>query len=358
MVYRRLSRQPKRRFAARRPILTPKSPFRAGLRWTTRLVGGLAGLGLSLVLAGAAYEALAARGDAERYPPPGRLVDIGGHRLHIHCQGRGSPTVVFDSGLGGTSLDWTLVHPEIARMTRACTYDRAGLGWSEPGPAPRSARRIAEELHTLLLRSGIAGPYVLVGHSLGGKNVRMFALLYPSEVAGMVLVDARGEYMDFHASAADAAALTQSIRTQSRTFRLARMTGVARLFGAELSGLSALPHATAGLIALFATRERTIATTMNEEVARSDNDVQLRDAPSLGKLPLIVLASGQNMAASADWRAAQHVQAELSTRGRLIVAQGSGHFIQVDRPALVVAAVREVLAAAGKPPIDELPTRP
>ncbi len=314
------------------------------MRWTVRLVAGLAGLGLSLVLAGATYEVIAARGDAERYPPPGRLVDVGGHRLHIHCLGRGSPAVIFESGLGGTSLDWTLVQPQIAGTTRACAYDRAGFGWSEPGPKPRSAARIAQELHALLHNAGIAGPYVLAGHSLGGKNARMFAALYPGEVAGLVLVDARSEYTDLHASAADAAALTDSIRAQARLYRLARMTGVTRLFGAELSGLSALPHATAGLIALFATRESTIAATMDEEVARSDNDRTLRDAAPLGDRPLIVLASGQNMAASADWRTAQHQQARLSTGGRLIVAEGSGHFIQVDRPALVIAAIREVVA--------------
>ena len=123
---------------------------------------------------------------------------MGGYSLHIQCVGTGSPTVVLDAGLGGTSLDWNLVQTEIGPTTQVCAYDRAGMGWSDTGPAPRTPGQIARELHTLLTNAGIPGPYVLVGHSAGGKNVRMFALQYPDEVAGMVLVDARSEYVDAH----------------------------------------------------------------------------------------------------------------------------------------------------------------
>jgi pimeloyl-ACP methyl ester carboxylesterase len=118
------------------------------------------------------------------------MVDMGGHRLHIDCVGQGSPTVILESGLGNMSADWANVQPEVAKTTRVCTYDRAGTGWSEPGPEPRDPQQIARELHTLLGNARIDGPYVLVGQSFGGLYVRMYAARFPQEVEGMVLVDA------------------------------------------------------------------------------------------------------------------------------------------------------------------------
>src|SRR4051794_9991798 len=127
--------------------------------------------------------------DPKAHPPPGKLVDVGGWRLHLDYAGSGGPAVVFSSGSGDFSFDWALVQPEVARFARACAYDRAGDAWSDPGPIPRTMRQDAYELHTLLERAGIAPPYVLVGHSYGGLLVRVYAERYPDEVAGMVLVD-------------------------------------------------------------------------------------------------------------------------------------------------------------------------
>src|SRR5690349_15455065 len=148
----------------------PSATWRIGrrlLRGIVRTLAAVAGLLVVLGLVGASYEAIAATGDARRYPAPGQLVDVGGYRLHIQCVGTGSPTVVLDAGLGGSSLDWSLVQAAIGQTTRVCAYDRAGMGWSESGPAPRTPAQIAGELHTLLGNAGIAGPYVLVAHSLG-----------------------------------------------------------------------------------------------------------------------------------------------------------------------------------------------
>src|SRR5215212_4988242 len=165
--------------------LNPPSPVwhsgRRVLHGIGRTLAALVGLLVVLGLIGASYEAIAAAGDARRYPAPGQLVDVGGYRLHIQCVGAGSPTVVLDAGLSGSSLDWSLVQPELGRSTRVCAYDRAGMGWSDPGPQPRTPRQIADELHTLLTNAGIVEPYVLVGHSLAGKNVRLFALAHPDE---------------------------------------------------------------------------------------------------------------------------------------------------------------------------------
>jgi pimeloyl-ACP methyl ester carboxylesterase len=124
------------------------------------------------------------------YAQPGQLVDAGGFRLNLYCMGSGSPTVVFDSGWGDWAPAWSKVQPEIAKWTRACSYDRAGTGFSEPGPMPRTSVHIAEELRSALHHAGIGGPYILVGSAFGGDNVRTFADLYMDEVAGLVLVDA------------------------------------------------------------------------------------------------------------------------------------------------------------------------
>ena len=134
--------------------------------------------------------------------PPGIMVGVGSHQLHIHCTGRGSPVVVFESGLGGTSLDWSKVQPAVSAFTRACSYDRAGYGWSEPGPRPRHAVRLAAELDRLLTYADVPPPYVLVGHSFGGLAIRMFAARREHTVAGLVLVDAVHERQFQHMKAA------------------------------------------------------------------------------------------------------------------------------------------------------------
>ena len=126
--------------------------------WVLRLTIGVVALALLLGLGGLAYQAIASARDARRFPPPGRLVDVGGYRLHINSTGEGSPTVVLDAGVCDCSLNWCLVQPEVARFTRVCSYDRAGLGWSDAGPSPRTSQQIARELHTLLKNAGIPGP--------------------------------------------------------------------------------------------------------------------------------------------------------------------------------------------------------
>ncbi len=330
-------------------IPVPSAAGRMGrrvLRGIARGLGGVLVLITGLALTGAGYEALAAGGDAQAYPPPGQRIDVGGYRLQIHCVGTGSPTVVLDAGLGGTSLDWSLVQTEIGQTTRVCAYDRAGMGWSDPGPQPRTPAQIARELHTLLSNAGIAGPYVLVGHSLGGKNVRMLALQHPEEVAGMVLVDARSEYVDAHTAPAEAQAFQQAMAAQGTIYGLARTLGVIRLVGASQWGPPAMQAETRLAMALFATGQRDLQTTAAEGQQRAADDAQLQAAPALGDRPLIVLAAGQNMEQIPYWPEAQRQQAALSTNGQLIVVTGSGHYIHLEQPTVVIDAVRQVVAQA------------
>ncbi len=170
------------------PLEALGMPKRRRRRWLGWL-GGVAVLVVGLILAGTIYELMAEASDVRAYPPLGQMVDVGGYRLHIHCTGTGSPTVVIDAGWGAWSLEWSRVQAEVAKTTQVCTYDRAGMGYSEAGPLPRNAEQIAKELHTLLVQANIAGPYVLVGHSMGGLPVQVFTHEYPTQVAGVVLID-------------------------------------------------------------------------------------------------------------------------------------------------------------------------
>src|ERR1043165_3367062 len=165
---------------------TSKRRGRGCLFWIGASLASL----LGLLLVGYIYEGIAEAGDRKAYPPPGQLVDVGGYRLHINCTGTGSPTVVIVAGLGDWSTTWGgVVQPEVAKTTRVCTYDRPGFGWSDALPLPQDAAQSAKELHTLLQNANVPGPYVIVGHSLGGFIVRIFAHDYASEVAGVVLID-------------------------------------------------------------------------------------------------------------------------------------------------------------------------
>ena len=327
------------------PVRT-KHLGRRALRGLARVTAVTLALLVGLAAAGAVYEAIAAGGDARAYPPPGRLVNVGGYNLHIQCVGAGSPTVVFESGLGGMSLDWSLVQGAIGQTTRVCAYDRAGMGWSEPGPQPRTPGRIAGDLHTLLTNAGIPGPYVLVGHSVGGKNVRMSALKYPEDVAGMVLVDATGESANSPPASASTQSLPQVTGSEWSLYGILRRVGLVRLIGASQWGPQTLSEQTRTELALFATGQRGLDATAAEYIGMAADNPQLQAASSLGHWPLIVLAADESVRMDPQWTVVQRHQAGMSTKGRLIVVAGSGHYIQLDQPEVVIDAVQQVVMQA------------
>jgi pimeloyl-ACP methyl ester carboxylesterase len=320
------------------------------VHWMGRVLLGLVVLIVALAVSGAIYEAVMAGGDAERYPARGQRVDVGGYRLHIYCVGEGSPTVLLDAGLGGFSLDWSLVQPELASTTRVCAYDRAGYGWSDASPQPRTPRHIAEELHTLLINAGIEGPYVLVGHSAGGKHVRLYASQYPEDVAGMVLVDARHESVDANRSPEALAAEHKQQRWFQRIIWAAARIGLVRPFWAAVwptvwPTTQNLAPETRAEIGVLQARSQQTRTALEEDRLLTHDNAELSAATSLGKVPLMVLAAGQSVEDDPIWQEAQQQMAHLSSNAKVVVADGSGHYIHWDRPMFVVDAIRQVVEA-------------
>ncbi len=309
---------------------------------------GIVGVVAATAASGAAYEWISSTGDAKRYPAVGQLIDVGGHRMYIDCRGEGSPTVVMDAGLGGSSLDWNLVQPDVAKVTRVCTFDRAGMGRSEAAVSGRNPANLAEELHTLLKDAEVPGPYVLVGHSLAGKNARLFARTYPDEVAGMVLVDARSELLDAQLPEAEAEGFGKMLEAQGGIYWLLRHFGLARAFASEFVGEPLVPPDVATAMALQQTQDADIATTAAEGMSRAADDGKLAGA-KLGAIPLVVIGSKANMEGMQAWNDAQHQMATLSTHGRLVTAD-SGHFVQLEQPTVVIDAVNDIVSAVRDEP--------
>jgi pimeloyl-ACP methyl ester carboxylesterase len=317
-----------------------------------RGLGALLALVCLLAGAGLGYQAVATALDRRAYPPPGRLVDVGGHTLHLACVGDGSPAVVFESGLAGMSADWGSVQPPVAGTTRACAYDRAGIAWSAAGPAPRDPRRIATELHTLLGHAGVAGPYVLVGHSFGGLYVRVFADRYPDEVVGLVLVDASHPDMWARLPRAATAGLAPG-PWQGLAYRGLARLGLPRLTGAVPADCGLAPRQCAEERAWLASARHTDAYVA--EMGAPGRDDQVRATGPLGSRPLVVLTAtdhrdlvGPQSGARFEplWRQLQDELAALSTGAVHRTVAGATHgSLQTRDAAVTSAAVGQVVQA-------------
>ena len=330
------------------------------------ILAGILFAALQLALCGAAYQKIRAAEDLRTHPPLGRLVSVGDHRLHILEMGEGSPTVVLDAALGGSCVSWTHVQPEVARFTRVCSYDRAGMGWSDGGPEPRTALRTAEELHALLHNGGVSGPYVLVGHSFGGFTARLFAAKYPDEVAGLVLIDVPDarEWLNNPEQKRRARVGAMLSRRGALVARL----GIARLvahlaatgsIGAARSGayvistgilLGHIDYILAPLVRvapelrpalrMFWTHPKFYEALAGQMEAISQTAEQVAHTGGVGDIPIVVLSASN---VDAVHFAAQEQMARLSRRGKHLVATRSGHWIQLDQPELVVEAIRQVV---------------
>jgi pimeloyl-ACP methyl ester carboxylesterase len=302
-------------------------------RWTLRMLAGLLSLLVLAATAGATYQGIVTRRELASTPPPGHLVDIGGHRLHLWCTGAGTPAVILESGLGGSSAGWGFVQPEVDRFTRVCSYDRAGMGYSDPGPSPRTARRIAKELAELLDRSAIGEAVVLVGASSGGFNVRVFASDYPKRVAGLVLVDASHEDQ------------AHEIPWLAPFVPLLSTLGVFRLLDVSF-GLPVESLAPSARQFARATRFRAAGyqAAADEIMHIRESASEVRSSRRKLTVPVVVVTGARG--ADTTWRQLQRDQVSLSDRACQIVAQQSGHVVSTDQPQAVVDAIRRVVETA------------
>jgi len=313
------------------PCTTPVSPVRHYrrpasrlLRWTLRAILGLVVLLVAVPGVGFAYQTTATELDKRTYPPAGELVDVGGYRLHINCVGTGSPTVVLESAFPGTSADWGWVQPNVAAVSRVCTYDRAGMGWSDAAFEPRDAQRIAADLHVLLQHADIPGPYLLVGHSFGGLLVRQYAAQYPTEVVGMVLIDAMhpDQYNRFPPELAlpDASQFDVLLPLVS--------VGLSRVF-TPFPTEPSLPTPQRQQIAAMNASTRSMTAIAHEYQAFSAILAQVAAAGDLGATPLLVLTAENSFPQSAQgnrvWQALQDELAGLSSNSSHQHVVGATH---------------------------------
>lgn len=349
------------------PTLPPPRRKGAGcLVRTGRILLGLLTMLIVLGALGAVYESRARAQELSRVSPPGQLVDVVSHRLHMVCLGEkaaGRPTVILEAGVGGWSMHWRAFQRQVAPFSRVCAYDRAGLGWSEVGPPLRDGQQVAAQLHALLVGAGESPPYLLVGASRGGQYVRLYRDAFPEEVVGLVLVDAEPE--DFRAQSAWARSVAGQNGVVFPVLGLLTRMGVLRLLGgdpASAPDLPCLPRLAATLPAgeraaylAVEGQPKCFDTIVAEEAATDQREAQLRQVRPLGDLPLIVLArgtpptppggtsAGQPDEVEQAWFALQQQLAGLSTRVTLVRATRSGHNIHLDQPELVLDAIHQLL---------------
>lgn len=329
-------------------------------RLARRTLIGLLLVAACLAITGALYEMIAHWRDTRRFPEHGRLVRAGSIRMNIDCSGAGSPTVVLESGSGGPSIDWLMVQPEISKFARVCSYDRAGYGWSDSGTKPRTSLQIARELKQLLQAAGETGPYLLVGHSMGGYDIRVYAGQYPNDVAGMVLVDASHEDQELRAP--------ESVRRRHQDHRkhprweklkyfFQLHFGWAR-FTADHDAPEFWPKA-------FREEEEFLTLPTKHQFAVIDEDqvfsslsaAEVRGAGNLGNRPLIVLTAARQddippEIPVEDARLEQDLWvyqlqpdlARLSTGGKQIIVDSS-HEMPTEHPEVVISAIHEVWRA-------------
>ena len=299
---------------------------------------------LLAMAAGFLYENVSEARDRRFNPMQGRLVNIAGRKMHIDCLGNASPTVILDSGLGDSYISWRKVQAPIAKFARVCSYDRAGLGYSDRVSELRTSKVIAQELHGLLQAAQIAPPYVLVGHSMGGYDVRLFASLYPSEVAGMVLVDASHPDQE-NRFPPEMKNMEGSWQREAEFLAYTMPLGIPRLMGfcdeppPERAADCNLHNALEGVAELKAFHQSA---------------AEAASTGPFGDIPLVVLSHDPekpsadlppDLAKSTNeaWAKMQEELSHLSTRGTRTVAKNSAHYIQNDRPDVVIEGVRSIV---------------
>jgi pimeloyl-ACP methyl ester carboxylesterase len=315
--------------------------------WLNRAVRVLLTLLIAVLVVGGLYENISETRERRFHPMPGQLVDIGSFKMHIYCAGEGSPAVILDAGMGDSFISWHKVQPEIAKFTRVCSYDRAGVGYSDSSPRPSTSKDFAQELHTLLHNAGVPQPYILVGHSMGGFDVRLYASLYRNEVAGMVLVDSSHPEQQKRLPP-ELKDLDATWLREQEFFEFTMPFGIPRLLG--FCGNDAAIRA-------VDCNFHSVRESVAELKAISESAAQTATTGSLRDIPLVVLSHDPDTPqpdlpedlvkpANDAWQQMQEELVHLSSKGKQVIAKNSGHYIQLDRPDLVIKAVRSVVDQA------------
>jgi pimeloyl-ACP methyl ester carboxylesterase len=325
--------------------LEEKSSHKSWRRKSGRIAAsdgvGLAGLFLIIILV-LLIAPIASMGAPQ---PPGRLVDVGGGiNMHIYCTGEGSPTIILDAGLNGGTMSWAQVQEQVSNHTRVCSYDRAGMSWSEPGTKPRTYMKIADELHVLLAASGEEGPYVLVGHSVGAHTVRFFVQKYPTDVAGIVLVDPAHEKIL-------TTELIPAIQQLQRGYTFYAQLGFWRYilnpgFIIGVEGPNVPAEIINNLEVVYS--PKSLHTAADElaamyETVRALNTTNIMGA--WGDKPTIVLSADNEIAQLTGALEHHKELASLSTRGEQVLVPG-GHNIHYEHPKVIAEAIVNIVNTA------------
>ena len=329
------------------------------MRHKKRIVlGSLALIGgcLFLFLIGTYFAGQSARAEmVAQNPPPGELVDIGGRRLHLNCVGEGSPTIILEAGLNEFSVQWAAIQEALQETNRVCSYDRAGLGWSDVADESFTVNRAVSDLHKVLSAANISSPYLLVGHSFGGVNMRLFANQYPQEVMGMVLVDSAHE-AQFEQLPAVFASATDEVVGQFQSLDQMNRLGLLALSPEQIPVPNLPDTAVSQYRAVLATTPYfATAVTESEAFPQYLQDAQAQNATNFGDMPIIILSRGQispfagvseadNDQYEETWQLLQADLRNLSRNTQQIIAEESGHYIHLDQPELVIAAIQELAA--------------
>ena len=294
---------------------------------------------LALSAVGGGYEIVREATDSNAMPATGRLIDVGGHKLYLNCVGSGSPTVVLEPGGGGASSQLGWIAPAVARSTRVCVYDRAGRGWSETADSPQDGAQIATELHTLLHRGGVTGPYVLAGHSFGGLYVRIFAAHYPDEVAGLALLDSTASKEPAKSVIPSDGSSEEPVGRVPVLMSLSARVGLPRLLGQLDFG--SLPPQSRDEARASVAQANWISSTVDEYLrggASAQEAASLRD---LADKPLFVLTAGEH---PASWMASQSMMLTLSTNSVQQIVAGATHTDVVLEEKYAAATAQAILA--------------
>lgn len=317
-----------------------------------------------LLLIGAVlYQEVITRQEQNSYPPPGILVDLGGYNLHLQDMGKGDVTVVLDAGMACFCLDWALVQPEIAKFARVISYDRAGYGWSDESPLLRTSRNIVSELHHLLQLAKIPPPYILVGHSFGGVNMRLYANTYPEEVAGIVLVDSAHEE-HFQKMPTWPRRFIERVFIQPPIATLGATLGFMRLFNYFMdvrNMIRSLPEDIQDMYLAKLCCTKYMKTVAHEFSYFPASLEQIR-SQKVGDIPLSVISAGQRIISEERgydlefldeitqiWKNLQKDLVRKSSRAKHVIAEQSGHMISHQQPDLIVEVVHQMVQEVTKP---------